>query len=79
MTAGRTRETREIRFNVFGRVVAITATATSWQPFHVGDGTRRPASFVTPDFVTEDELGQYLFDLFHESASPSNGEVTRLG
>jgi hypothetical protein len=34
---------------------------------------------VIPDFVTEDELGQYLFDLFHESASPSNGEVTRLG
>ena len=69
---------RDIRFNVFGRIVAVAATATGWQPFHVGDGTRRPASFVIPDFIAEDELAQYLFDLFHESATPSNGEVTRL-
>lgn len=28
---------------------------------------------------TEDEIGQYLFDLFHESATPANGDVRRIG
>jgi hypothetical protein len=69
----------EIRFNVFGRVIAVAATASGWAPFHVGDGKRRPASFVIPDFVTEEELGQYLYDLFHESATPANGDVVRVG
>jgi len=41
-------------------------------------GKRRPAEIVVPAFVAEDELLQYLADLFHESAAPSNGEPERL-
>jgi hypothetical protein len=33
---------------------------------------------VIPDFVEEHELAQFLEDLFHESASPHNGDVHRI-
>lgn len=65
---------REIHFNVFGRLVALVGTSGRWSPFILGsDGKRRPAEFIVPDFLAEEELGRYLADLFHESATPSNG------
>ena len=67
------------RFNVFGRVYLIRREGGLWQPFALGsDGKRSPAGFVIPDFIEDGELEQYLFDLFHESASPGNGDVRRL-
>lgn len=72
----------ELRFDVYGQVIAIVGGGTApggWRPFVVGaDGKRRPADFVVPDFVAEDELGQYLADLFHESATAARGEVVRI-
>lgn len=66
-------------FDVFGNRVAIRATPAGWEAFDLGDdGKRRPAGFVVPDFVTADELAQFLADLFHESAKPWNDRVTRL-
>jgi hypothetical protein len=71
---------KTLRFNVFGRIVAIQREGAMWQAYAVGpDGKRSPAAFVVPDFVEEDDLEQYLFDLFHESATPSNGDVRRIG
>ena len=68
------------RFNVFGRIVVIRREAGLWQAWDVGaDGKRSPAGFVVPDFVEEGELEQFLFDLFHESATPGNGDVRRIG
>lgn len=70
---------KAIRFNVFGRIVAVGRAGASWQPYVVGaDGKRSPAAFVIPDFVEEGEIEQYLFDLFHESATPGNGDVKRI-
>jgi hypothetical protein len=67
------------RFNVFGRVYSIQREGELWQAFAVGtDGKRSPAGFVVPDFLTERELAQYLADLFHESATPTNGDVRQL-
>lgn len=67
------------RFNVFGRVVLVRREAALWQAYDVGvEGKRTPAGFVVPDFIEEAELEQYLFDLFHESATPDNGDVRRL-
>jgi len=64
------------RFYVFGRVYLIRREGSSWVPYIAnGDGKRIPAGFVIPDFVREDELVQYLEDLFHENATPSNGDV----
>ncbi len=67
------------RFNVFGRIVVIRREAGLWQAWDVGaDGKRSPAGFVVPDFVEDAELEQFLFDLFHEGATPGNGDVRRI-
>lgn len=68
-----------IRFNVFGTQVLIEKQAGQWRPYHLGnDGKKRPADFVIPSDIGEDELEQYLGDLFHEDARPNNAEVIRL-
>lgn len=68
-----------LRFNIFGRIVLIRREGDLWQAYAVGaDGKRSPAGFVVPAFVEEAELVQFLYDLFHESATPGNGEVRRL-
>ena len=68
------------RFNVFGRIYLIQREGDLWQAYQVGpDGKRAAAGFVVPDFIADDELEQYLFDLFHESATPANGDVRRIG
>jgi hypothetical protein len=69
----------ELRFNVFGKLVAIIGQPGSWQAFYPGnDGTRRPADFVIPTDITEDGLAEYLADLFHEDATPRRNTVHRL-
>ena len=69
-----------LRFNVFGRIYSIERTGSRWVAFlHGADGKRGPAGFVVPDFIPEGELEQYLYDLFHESATPTNGDVRRIG
>ncbi|MBS0448997.1 MAG: hypothetical protein JSR59_23995 [Proteobacteria bacterium] len=70
---------RERRFSVYGRPVAIAGSPGAWTAFELGaDGKRSAAGFVVPDFLEEDELCTYLADLFHESATPSNGDVVQL-
>jgi hypothetical protein len=68
-----------LRFSVFGRMVDIERRNGEWAVYAVGrEGTRVPAGFVIPDFIEEDELAQFLEDLFHEQASPTSGDVRRL-
>jgi hypothetical protein len=70
---------RELKFNVFGKLIGIVATESGWAAFHLGsEGKRRSAELVIPTFVLEEELCQYLADIFHESATPTNGEVKRV-
>jgi hypothetical protein len=67
------------RFNVFGRLFLIEREGALWQAYALGaDGKRSRASFVVPEFIEDSELEQYLYDLFHESATPGNGDVRRL-
>jgi hypothetical protein len=69
----------EHRFNVFGKIYAVRREAGLWQAYAIGgDGKRVPAGFVIPDFIEDAELAQFLFDLFHESATPRNGDVRRI-
>lgn len=66
------------RFDVFGRRIGIVRVETGWAAFVLGeDGKRRPADFPVPAFLAEEDLQQYLADLFHESASRAHPEVTR--
>lgn len=68
-----------LRFDVFGQRVAIERTPGGWSTWLLGaDGKRRRADFEVPAFVAEDELAQYLADLFHESATPARVEVRRI-
>lgn len=68
-----------LRFDVFGKRVGVERTSDGWIACWLGnEGKRRPAEFVIPDFVAEDELAQYLRDLFHESASPQHPDVVPL-
>jgi hypothetical protein len=68
-----------LRFNVFGRIYLVQREGDFWETYALGsDGKRSPAGFVVPDFIGEDEMEQFLFDLFHESAAPGNGDVRRV-
>lgn len=68
-----------IRFNVFGHIFEVRRESGEWRSYAIGtDGKRGPAGIEIPAFVGEGELEQYLFDLFHESATRSNGEVKRI-
>jgi hypothetical protein len=70
---------QEHHFNVFGRIILVRREGTLWQTYLANtDGKKTPANFVIPDFIGVDELEQHLFDLFHESATPTNGEVRRI-
>jgi len=69
----------EIRFNVFGRFIAVRRTPHGWQAFDLGaEGKRRPSEFVIPSFIEEADLGQYLADILHELATPQKSGVIRL-
>ena len=68
-----------IRFNVFGKLVRVERDADSWRPYYGGEeGKKRPADFTIPTDIAEEDLGQYLADLFHEHARPGKAEVVRL-
>jgi hypothetical protein len=70
----------EHRSNVFGRTFLNRRESARWQAYAVGlDGKRTPAAFVVPEFIADHELARFLADLFHESATPTNGEVRRIG
>lgn len=69
----------EVRFNVFGKLVAVAATPAGWRAWLLGqDGKRSPMDLVIPAFIQEEDLGQYLADVLHELATPTNNRVTRL-
>lgn len=67
------------RFNVFGTLFDIERDASGWGVLAVGhDGNRAPAPFVIPEFVADEELEQFLFDLFHEQAAFKKGGIFRV-
>ena len=69
----------ELRFNIFGAHIAVTGVPGAWQAFRLGpEGKRRPADFIVPGDIAEDELCEYLADLFHEHATPRNSTATQL-
>jgi hypothetical protein len=68
-----------LRFDVFGRRIDVERNEENWVAFVPGtDGKRRPAQIAIPPELNADEVGRYLGDLFHESASPKHPTVRRL-
>ena len=69
----------ELRFNVYGALVAIRGRAGAWEAYYAGpDGKRRPADFIVPGDRAEHEIEGYQADLFHENWTPRNHAGTRL-
>jgi len=69
----------EFRFKVFRRLVAVRGAPGAWHAFYLGgDGKRRPADFIVPGELEEDELAAWLADLFHEDATPGRDSVVRM-
>ncbi len=69
-----------MKLNVFGRVVEATRDGTHWAVFYPGnEGKKRRADdIVLPSELKEENLIEYIADLCHEWATPSNNEVKRL-
>ncbi len=70
---------KRCRFDVFGRLVLVEASAGGWRAFYLGtEGKRRPADFSIPANLCADDLRAYLDDLFHELATAARPTVRRL-
>jgi hypothetical protein len=70
---------KDLKFKIFGKLIAITGEAGAWRGYYFGnEGKRRPADFIVPHDVQEEELCEYLADLFHEHATPRNNTAVRL-
>ena len=69
-----------LKFNVFGKRVAVERRVDAWRVFYLGDdGTRRPAEDIRIDADIEpDAVRGYLADLCHEWATPAYPDVEQL-
>lgn len=68
-----------LRFDVFGREIAVERTPNGWRALLVGsEGKSRPAGFEIPPTLSEAELLGYLDDLFHEYATAERPAVRRI-
>jgi hypothetical protein len=69
----------QIKFKVFGLIVLVEKDADGWRAYYPGtDGKKRLADFIIPKDIKDDELDQYLGDLFHENARPNKADVVRF-
>ena len=69
----------DFKFNIFGTFIGFNRTPPGWQAFYLGnEGKGRPADFVVPDNIAEEDICEYLADLLHEHATPRNNEASRL-
>lgn len=70
---------RELRFDVFGRRMAVVDDARGRRVFLLGvDGKRRPVDVPVPPDLDEADIATWLGDLFHEAATGRHPEVLRL-
>jgi hypothetical protein len=70
---------KSMEFKIFGTLIGVTGTAGQWSAFYLGnEGKRRPADFIVPNDLGEEEICEYLADLFHEQATPKNSEARRI-
>jgi len=61
---------------VFGRRLLVEHTDAGWRTYFPGsDGKRGLGVDIPPFIVSDDELLQYLADLWHESARPDRNVV----
>lgn len=70
---------RELRFDVFGRRMAVRDDGRGWRVYVLGtEGKRRAADVVIPPGLEADAIGTWLADVFHEAATPRHPGVRPL-
>ena len=69
-----------MKFNVFGRLVEVQRYNEEWVVYYLGNEgkKRKAANILVPSFVAEVELAEYLADLYHEWATPTNSAVKKI-
>lgn len=69
-----------LHFDVFGRRIGVTRALGEWSAVYLGtEGKGREARDVAiPPWIEKDDIGRFLADLFHESASPEHPDVIAL-
>ena len=61
---------------VYGHRLLVEHTNDGWKTFQPGvDGKRAPGMSIPAFVVTDDDLLQYLADLWHESARPDRQTI----
>jgi hypothetical protein len=70
---------KELKFKIFGSYILVTGGPGAWRAYYFGaEGKRRPADFIIPGDLPEQDLCEYLSDLFHEDATPRNNTALQL-
>jgi hypothetical protein len=69
-----------MKLNVYGRKMEIVKSAENWKVFFLGDeGKKRPVyDIIIPQDLKENEIINYIDDLFHEWATPLNNKISQL-
>jgi hypothetical protein len=68
-----------VKLDVFGTVMVVERHEGIWRTFAVGpDGKRSLVNIPVPDSISEEELGQYFDDIYHEAATVHRPAVIRL-
>ena len=71
--------TERLLFDVFGTRMEVERAGSGWRLWRRGgDGKRSPVEVSIPSFVAEDDLLQYLDDVFHELATREHPSVLRV-
>ncbi|GGX53473.1 DUF7661 family protein [Saccharospirillum salsuginis] len=70
-----------MKFDIYGRkILEVVRSNGEWLALYPGSGgTKRKAEdIVIPEHLSEDELEEYIADVFHEWATPERSEVRRV-
>jgi hypothetical protein len=66
-------------FDACGKRIGVERDGARWRAVAAPvDGKRAELDVVIPEFVSEDELAQFLDDLLHEAAPRAHPAVRRL-
>ena len=69
-----------MKFNVCGKKIEVVRQEDRWAVFYLGEeGKKRTAyDIFVPSDLVEDEIQNYLGDILHEWATPSNNQIIRF-
>ncbi|WP_119394907.1 DUF7661 family protein [Salinibius halmophilus] len=69
-----------MKFDIYGKkVLQVIRKNGEWLAFYSGDGIKRKTDDIyIPASIAENELEEYIGDVFHEWATHDNHSIVRL-